>query len=123
RIDSGAYPGYTVPMAYDSMIAKLIVWAPTREQAIQRLQRALSEFVVKGITTNIGYLKRIVAHPACSSGDYDTTFLARRAEERRAATNGELARVALVASAVYQYQLDKNRARKDRKSTRLNSSH
>ena len=112
RIDSGVYPGYTVPMAYDSMIAKLIVWAPTREQAIQRLQRALSEFVVKGITTNIGYLKRIVAHPEFLSGDYDTTFLARRAEELRAATNGELARVALVASAVYQYQLDKNRARK-----------
>jgi len=112
RIDSGVYPGYTVPMAYDSMIAKLIVWAPNREQAIERLQRALSEFVVKGITTNIGYLKRIVAHPEFQSGDYDTTFIARRGDELRSDGNGELARVALVASAVYQYQIDKNRARR-----------
>lgn len=112
RIDSGVYPGYTVPMAYDSMIAKLIVWAPSREQAIGRLQRALSEFVVKGITTNISYLKRIIAHPEFLSGDYDTTFIARRGDELIADGNGELARVALVASAVYQYQIDQNRARR-----------
>ncbi|HLV60723.1 MAG TPA: acetyl-CoA carboxylase biotin carboxylase subunit [Fredinandcohnia sp.] len=112
RIDSGVYPGYTVPMAYDSMIAKLIVWAPDRVQAIARMKRALSEFVVKGITTNIGYLKQILAHPEFESGDYDTTFLARRGDELRADGNGELARVALVASAVYQFQIDKNRARR-----------
>lgn len=111
RLDSGVYPGYTVPMAYDSMIAKLIVWAPDREQAIERLRRALSEFVVKGITTNIGYLQQIVAHPEFRSGDYDTTFLARRAEELVPAANGELARVALVASAIHQYQLDQKRSR------------
>lgn len=112
RIDGGVYPGYTVPMAYDSMIAKLIVWAPDRTQAIERLQRALSEFVVKGITTNIGYLKRIVAHPEFLSGDYDTTFLARHGDELGAKPDPDLARVALVASAVYQHQLDKNRAKK-----------
>jgi len=111
RLDSGVYPGYTVPMAYDSMIAKLIVWAPSRDEAIERLRRALSEFVVKGITTNIGYLKQILANPEFRSGDYDTTFLARRADELKAEPSPELARVALVASAIHQFQLDQKRSR------------
>ena len=111
RLDSGVYPGYTVPMAYDSMIAKLIVWAPTRDQAIDRLRRALSEFVVKGITTNIGYLKEILAHPEFRSGDYDTTFLARKAEDLVPRPSEQLARVALVASAIHQFQQDQKRSR------------
>ncbi len=111
RIDSGVYPGYTVPMAYDSMIAKLIVWAPTRDEAIERLRRALSEFIVKGITTNIGYLKQILAHPEFRSGDYDTTFLARRAADLENAPDDDLAKVALIASAIHQFQLDQKRSR------------
>ena len=112
RVDGGVYPGYTVPMTYDSMIAKLIVWAPTRKEAIDRLRRALSEFVVKGITTNIGYLRQIIDHPEFQSGDYDTTFLARCAEELKQESSPDLAKVALIASAVHQFQLDQARAKK-----------
>ncbi|WP_050724300.1 acetyl-CoA carboxylase biotin carboxylase subunit [Vulgatibacter incomptus] len=111
RIDGGVYPGYTVPMTYDSMIAKLIVWAPSRDEAIDRLKRALSEFVVKGITTNIGYLKRILAHREFLSGDYDTTFLGRCAKDLEPVPNVELAKVALMASAIHQFQLDHKRSR------------
>src|SRR5688572_9171103 len=63
RDDSGVFAGYTVPNFYDPMISKLSVWAPTRPEAIARAQRALGEYVVKGITTNIRYLKAILAHP------------------------------------------------------------
>jgi len=111
RVDGGVYPGYTVPMTYDSMIAKLIVWAPTRAQAIDRLRRALSEYVVKGITTNISYLRQIIDHAEFQSGDYDTTFLARRAEELKVQPSDELAKVALIASAVHQFQVDQARSR------------
>ncbi|WP_373048887.1 acetyl-CoA carboxylase biotin carboxylase subunit [Vulgatibacter sp.] len=112
RIDGGVYPGYTVPMTYDSMIAKLIVWAPTRDEAIDRLKRALSDYVVKGITTNIGYLRQIIEHPEFRSGDYDTTFLARRAEELKSEPSEQMAKVALMASAIHQFQLDQARSRK-----------
>ncbi len=78
RDDSGVYPGYTVPTVYDPMISKLSVWAPTRLEAIARMRRALSEYVVKGITTNIRYLRAILAHPEFVDGDYDTGFLPRR---------------------------------------------
>lgn len=111
RVDAGVFPGYVVPMAYDSMIAKLIVWAPTRDQAIERMRRALTEFVVKGITTNIAYLRKILDHPEFRSGDYDTTFLARRADDLKIVPSETLAKVALVASAIHQFQLDQARSR------------
>ena len=57
------YPGYTVPSFYDPMISKLSVWGPTRREAIARMKRALSEYVVKGITTNIRYLLAIMDAP------------------------------------------------------------
>ncbi len=112
RVDTGVFQGFTVPMAYDSMIAKLIVWAETREQAIARLRRALSDFVVKGIQTNIGYLRALASHPEFTSGDYDTGFIARRAEELKAKQSPELAKVALVAAAIHQHELDLQKAKK-----------
>ena len=55
RVDSAAYPGYTIPPHYDSMIAKLIVWGATREEAIARMKRALGEFAVEGVHTTIPF--------------------------------------------------------------------
>ncbi len=75
RIDSAAYPGYTVPPYYDSMIAKLIVWAPTRTEAINRMSRALSEFVVEGVKTTIPFHLKLLRHPRFRSGDVSTRFL------------------------------------------------
>ncbi|WP_297521278.1 acetyl-CoA carboxylase biotin carboxylase subunit [uncultured Clostridium sp.] len=76
RVDSGIYPGYKIPHCYDSMIAKLIVHASTRDEAIQKMKRALSEFVVDGIKTNIDYHLKILNNDKFISGKYDTSFLA-----------------------------------------------
>lgn len=75
RVDSGAYPGYMISPYYDSMIAKLIVWGKTREEAIQRMKRALSEFVVEGIDTTIEFHQRVLNHEAFVSGEFNTKFL------------------------------------------------
>ncbi|MGL4739376.1 MAG: acetyl-CoA carboxylase biotin carboxylase subunit [Sarcina sp.] len=75
RIDSGIYPGYKIPHCYDSMVAKLIVHGDSREEAIQRMKRALSEFIVEGIQTNIEYHLKILNNDKFVSGEYDTSFL------------------------------------------------
>lgn len=75
RIDSAAYPGYLISPHYDSMIAKLIVWAPTREEAIAKMRRALSEFVIEGIHTTIPFHQKLLEHPLFSRGDFDIKFL------------------------------------------------
>lgn len=75
RVDSAAYPGYVIPPHYDSMIAKLIVWAPTREEAIARMKRALGEFAVDGVHTTIPFHMRLMDHPTFQRGDFDIKFL------------------------------------------------
>lgn len=115
RFDGGVFAGYTVPMTYDSLLAKLVVWAPTREQAIARMHRALGDCIVKGITTNLTYLRRIIQHPEFRGGDYDTGFLAKHSaqllpEGAPAAGEEELLRVARIAAAVRQHREDRRRA-------------
>ena len=77
RVDSALYAGYRVPPFYDSMVAKLIVHAPTRAQAIARLERSLAEFAVVGIKTTLPLHQRIVAEPRFRAGDYDIHWLER----------------------------------------------
>lgn len=80
RVDSYAYPGYEVPIFYDPMIAKVITWGETREEAIDRMQRALSEFVLTGIKTNIVLHKTILDHPKFRDGSYTTQFIEKNFE-------------------------------------------
>lgn len=75
RVDSAAYSGYTIPPYYDSMIAKLITYAPTREEAIKKMKRALDEFVVEGIFTTIPFHRLIMDHDVFQKGDFNTNFL------------------------------------------------
>ncbi|MBB3127559.1 acetyl-CoA carboxylase biotin carboxylase subunit [Paenibacillus rhizosphaerae] len=75
RVDSAAYPGYSIPPFYDSMIAKLIVWAPTRQEAIAKMKRALSEFVIEGVHTTIPFHQKLMEHPVFNRGDFDIKFL------------------------------------------------
>jgi acetyl-CoA carboxylase biotin carboxylase subunit len=75
RTDTHAYSGYVVPPFYDSMIAKLIVSAPDRPQAIARMRRALQEFVIEGVKTTIPYHIQLMDHPAFQKGDFTTQFL------------------------------------------------
>lgn len=74
RVDSYAYPGYEVPIYYDPMIAKLIAWGKDREEAIRRLDRALTEFTLTGIKTNIILHKSILSAPKFLDGSYTTQF-------------------------------------------------
>ena len=77
RVDSALYAGYAVPPYYDSMVAKLIVHAPTRTDAINRLRRALGEFAIVGIQTTVPLHQRIVDDPAFQAGDYTIHWLER----------------------------------------------
>ena len=70
RVDTHVYSGYSVPPHYDSMIAKLIVTASSREIAIQRMKRALSEFKIEGIKTTIPFQLEIMNHPDFVNGHY-----------------------------------------------------
>jgi acetyl-CoA carboxylase, biotin carboxylase subunit len=75
RVDSAAFPGYFVPPYYDSMIAKVIVWAPTRELAIARMSRALREFRVEGVKTTIPFHIALLQNELFQAGDVTTRFL------------------------------------------------
>jgi acetyl-CoA carboxylase, biotin carboxylase subunit len=77
RDDGGAYPGCTISSFYDPLISKLSVWAPTRERAVARMRRALSEYVVTGIRTNLAFHEKLFAHPEFAAGHYDTGFIER----------------------------------------------
>ena len=89
RVDSALYAGYRVPPYYDSMIAKLIVHAPTRAEAIARMRRALEEFAVLGIKTTIPLHQRIMADPQFQAGDYTIHWLERFVSEHAAAGSCE----------------------------------
>lgn len=75
RIDSAIYSGYTVPAFYDSMLAKLIVHADTREEAIEKMRSALGEVIIDGIETNLNYQYEILGHPDYCSGEIDIEFI------------------------------------------------
>jgi acetyl-CoA carboxylase biotin carboxylase subunit len=82
RVDSGVYGGWTVPPHYDSLLAKVIVHAGTRAGAVARMRRALDEFILEGIRTNIPLHKRIMDHPRFQRGDVSTRFIEELFEAR-----------------------------------------
>jgi len=85
RLDTHIYEGYVVPPNYDSLLAKLIVHAEDRLSAIRRLKRALREFVVEGIQTNLEFHRRLIDHEDFIAGRLDTHFLERFSTESTAA--------------------------------------
>ena len=112
REDCGVYEGWTVPLDYDPMLSKLIAFAPTREQAIDRMLRALEEYVVGGIATNIQFFKRILSHTDFRAARIDTSFLDRLLAEPQARIECQSAplaadvitNVAALAAAVFALQ-------------------
>jgi acetyl-CoA carboxylase biotin carboxylase subunit len=78
RVDTHAYSGYVVPPNYDSMIAKLIVSAPTREEAVARMSRALDEFIIEGIKTTIPFHKQLMRDPGFIKGEFNTHYLEKQ---------------------------------------------
>jgi acetyl-CoA carboxylase biotin carboxylase subunit len=98
RDDSGVTDGYAVPVFYDSMIAKLVAWAESRELAIARMARALREYQVIGIRTTIPFFQWLMGQPEYREGRYDTTYLDRLLAERP--RFGELSDAELTAAAM-----------------------
>jgi acetyl-CoA carboxylase, biotin carboxylase subunit len=81
RTDGYVYEGYEIPIYYDSMISKLIVWAENRSEAISRMKRALYEYKITGVKTSIKFLERIMDTEDFKSGNYDTNFIEKNKEE------------------------------------------
>ena len=102
RVDDGVYEGATVPAEYDPLIAKLAVWGPDRESAIARSLRALSEYHVGGIRTNIPLLQAVLRMPDFAAGRYDTGLLAGGLPEGAVATPCDEERAIVLAAAALE---------------------
>ena len=86
RDDSGVYEGWTVPIDYDPLISKLIAWAPTRDEDIDRMQRALREYRVEGIQTNLNFFREVLNDADFRNGQFDTGFIEQWLKRRAPAT-------------------------------------
>jgi len=75
RVDSHVYSDYQIPPYYDSLISKVICWAPTRQQAIRRMYRALKEYAISGVKTTLPFYQRLIEDPVFISGKFDTGFI------------------------------------------------
>ncbi|UOQ85973.1 acetyl-CoA carboxylase biotin carboxylase subunit [Gracilibacillus salinarum] len=75
RVDSAVYPGYQIPPYYDSMIAKLISYGKTRKEAVDRMKRALDEYVIEGVFTTVPFHRKMMTHSVFVEGDFNTSFL------------------------------------------------
>jgi acetyl-CoA carboxylase biotin carboxylase subunit len=103
RLDSGVYTGWTVPIDYDPLLAKLVGYGEDRQQAISRLARALPEYFVAGIKTNLGLFRRILADKDFQSGKIDTGYLERflKGVETGGESKQNSANIAAIAAAVF----------------------
>ncbi len=103
RLDSGIYPGWEVPMEYDPLLAKLAVWAETRDLAIARMKRVLGEYYVSGIRTNISFFRHILDDPEFKAGHLHTGFIDEyfRHREPPEKMTAEYEAVAALVAAVY----------------------
>jgi acetyl-CoA carboxylase biotin carboxylase subunit len=100
RDDGGAYSGCTISSFYDPLISKLSVWAPTRARAVERMRRALSEYVVTGIRTNLAFHEKLFTHPEFVAGNYDTGFIDRYKDELLGYPQVKAERRTAVAAAI-----------------------
>jgi len=101
RVDSGVYPGMEVTRHYDPLLAKVIAWAPTREEAIRRMRRALEEFVIVGVDTTIPFHLWTLNQPEFLQGQYDTRFVEERWEGRKREGFHATEAILLAAAAYY----------------------
>ena len=111
RIDSYVYEGYEIPIYYDPMIGKLIVWATNRQYAIERMRRVLYEYKVTGLKTNLTYLKRIMHNPDFVKGEYNTLFIEKNSRmlQRPNSNNEEIENIAVIAAYIdYLMNLEEN---------------
>jgi len=101
RDDSGVYEGWTVPIDYDPLLSKLVVWAESRDEAVRRMRRAVAEYRVVGVKTTLPLFERVLAHPAFAAGDYDTSFLDTALAAGKTRRGRE---IAVAAAAIRAYE-------------------
>ena len=109
RDDRGVAPGFEIPLFYDSMIAKLIVWGDTRMEAIGRLARVLDEYRVIGVRTTLPFFRWLVSQPEFVAGAFDTTYLdallaARKGQAFVEATDSDAEDAAIIAAVAAWYR-------------------
>jgi len=100
RNDAGCYEGAEIPVHYDPMISKLVVWGEDRAHALGRMRRALDEYQVRGIETNLAFHRRCLRQAAFCAGDYDTGFIARNARELTPGAGDAEIDAAVIAAAL-----------------------
>ncbi len=104
RVDGAVFSGSTISVYYDPMIAKLITWGKDREQAILRMERALKEYQIVGVKTNIAFLEAILAHKDFRRGHYDTGMIERDIASLRQKSHEGYDEIAALAAVVHQAQ-------------------
>jgi len=104
RYDGGVYAGFTIPVHYDPLLAKLIAWGENRREAAARMARALDELRVDGVKTSIAFHRRVMGHPAFLAGDLHTGFLAEHPELTARGTDPWLDEVAVLAAGVAHFR-------------------
>ena len=104
RVDDFVESGYEIPIYYDNMISKLIVWAPTRIEAIEKMKEAIRNYRVEGLATTLPFGDYVMNHPAFISGDFDTQFIKNHYSEQdiQNASKGEATAAALLAAHLMQ---------------------
>jgi acetyl-CoA carboxylase biotin carboxylase subunit len=100
RNDAGCYEGAEIPVHYDPMISKLVVWGEDRAAAVGRMRRALDEYEVRGIETNLPFHRRCLRHAAFIAGEFDTGFIAREAAALAPTADAAAVEAALIAAAL-----------------------
>ncbi|MBA3456870.1 MAG: acetyl-CoA carboxylase biotin carboxylase subunit [Deltaproteobacteria bacterium] len=100
RNDAGCYEGSEIPVHYDPMISKLVVWGEDRARAVARMRRALDEYAVRGIETNLAFHRRCFRHDAFVAGDYDTGFIGRNSTELTPRADERELDAAIIAAAL-----------------------
>ena len=104
RNDSGCYEGAEIPVHYDPMISKLVVWGEDRKTAVARMRRALDEYAVRGIETNLAFHRRCFRHDQFIAGEYDTGFIGRNAKQLAPRAEGAELTAAIIAAALDSMQ-------------------
>jgi acetyl/propionyl-CoA carboxylase alpha subunit len=105
RVDDGYYQGLEVPIYYDPMIAKLIVYAEDRPKAIAKMIRAIEEYQITGVKTTLDFCKFVMGHPAFVSGDYTTNFIKEHYNpENQITADDEIEAIAAAFAAFLQEQ-------------------
>jgi acetyl-CoA carboxylase biotin carboxylase subunit len=101
RLDSGIYPGWNVGTDYDPLLSKLVAYGADRDHAIARMRRAVDEYVITGVKTNLSLFRRILADPEFLAAKTDTGYLARLFAKSPPATNEGDREIAVIAAAIY----------------------